>query len=200
MKEKLATGDILAVDNQIDPNTGTVTRGWLGISTQDLTADLAEKFGLKEPKGVLVADITKGGPADRAGIERGDVILAFGDMPISDAVTLRNIVADTPVGQELDVTVWRRDKRQKIRVKIGNLEEEILKMAASVKKRIGLAVEPVTPRCRSTRKRDGWKSSSCPWAGKQIDGVHHSLFLHRGYLSNSSESAPAYGHSCKNGE
>ena len=123
---------------------GKVERGWLGISIQELTPELAKSFGLATPKGALIADAMKGGPADKAGIKRGDVVLVYQDKEIPDASTLRNDVANTPVGQEVKVTVWRNGKRQEIRVNVGSLEDETKRLAASLKDRLGVVVGPVT--------------------------------------------------------
>ena len=123
---------------------GKVERGWLGVSIQELTPELAKSFGLETSKGALIADAMKGGPADKAGIERGDVVLVYRGKEISDASALRNDVANTPIGQEVNVTVWRNGKRQQIRVKVGSLEDETKRLAASLKDRLGVVVGPVT--------------------------------------------------------
>jgi serine protease Do len=124
---------------------GKVERGWLGVSIQEVTPDLAKSFGLAEPKGALIADVMKGGPADEAGLKRGDIILEYQGKEIDDAAELRNAVADTPIGEEATVTVWRDKKKLDLPVKIGSLEELRKKLAAVVKERLGVSVEPVTP-------------------------------------------------------
>jgi serine protease Do len=124
---------------------GKVERGWLGISIQEVTPDLAKSFGLAEPKGALIADVMKGGPGEEAGLKRGDVFLEYRGKEIDNAAELRNNVADTPVGKEVKVVVWREKKKVELTVKIGNLEELREKLAAVVKKRLGVAVGPVTP-------------------------------------------------------
>ena len=123
---------------------GKVERGWLGVSIQELTPELAKSFGLTTSKGALIADMMKGGPADKAGIERGDVVLVYRDKEMPNASTFRNEVANTPIGQEVNVTVWRNGKREQIRVKVGSLEEANKKLAASLKDRLGVIVGPVT--------------------------------------------------------
>src|SRR5262249_14320561 len=80
---------------------GKVERAWLGVSVQDVTFELAKAIGLEAPKGVLVSDVVKGGPADQAGIKRGDVIMAYRDKEVTDADALRNAVATTSVGQDV---------------------------------------------------------------------------------------------------
>jgi serine protease Do len=124
---------------------GKVERGWLGVSIQEVTPDLAKSFGLAEPKGALIADVMKGGPGEEAGLKRGDVILEYRGKEINNAAELRNNVADTPIGEEVKVVVWRDKKKVELTVKIGNLEELRKKLAAVVKERLGVAVGPVTP-------------------------------------------------------
>jgi serine protease Do len=123
---------------------GKVERGWLGVSIQDLTPEMAKKFGLSSSKGALVAQVVKDSPADRAGLKRGDVLLSYRGNAIPDSSTLRNEVAGTPSGQEVKVTVWRDGKQQSFTVKIGSLEDATKMLAASVRERLGVVVRPVT--------------------------------------------------------
>ncbi|WAC07815.1 MAG: Do family serine endopeptidase [Thermodesulfobacteriota bacterium] len=116
---------------------GKVERGWLGVSAQDLTPDLAQSFGLGSPKGALVAEVTKDGPADKAGIKRGDVVLAYKAKEIPDASTLRNEVANTPSGEPVKVILWRDKERKEITVTMGNLESVAKVERSSLKKRLG---------------------------------------------------------------
>jgi len=124
---------------------GKVERGWLGISIQDLTPELAQSFGLSSTKGVIVGDVTKGGPADKAGMKRGDVIVAFQGKDIVDASTLRNDVAVTAVGQNAKITVVRNGKNQDFNVTVENQQVQEKISATSLEKRLGIIVRPVTP-------------------------------------------------------
>jgi serine protease Do len=124
--------------------SGKVVRGWMGISIQDLTPDLAKSFGLQLPKGALIADVTKDGPADKAGLKKGDVILAYQGKEIDDSSALRNAVANTSPGQEATATIWRTKKKEEVRVKIGNAEELTKILVMSVKERLGAEVRPLT--------------------------------------------------------
>jgi len=90
--------------------SGRVIRGWLGVSIQDLTPELASQFGLPEPKGVLVSDVLDASPAKRAGLERGDVIVEYDGKPVETPTQLRNAVARTPVGKKAVLKVIR-DRR-----------------------------------------------------------------------------------------
>ncbi|HPD60396.1 MAG TPA: Do family serine endopeptidase [Thermodesulfobacteriota bacterium] len=116
---------------------GKVERGWLGVSAQDLTPDLAQSFGLGSSKGALIAEVTKDGPADKAGIKRGDVVLAYKGIEIPDASTLRNAVANTLIGERVTVTLWRDKKRKEIMVTVGNLESVTKIARVSLKERLG---------------------------------------------------------------
>jgi serine protease Do len=103
---------------------GKVTRGWLGVSIQSVTPELAKSFGLKEPIGALVAEVTKDGPADKAGVHRGDVITTFNGTTVKDSHELPALVARTPVGEKAEVVVLRNGKEQSISVKLGELTDQ----------------------------------------------------------------------------
>ena len=103
---------------------GKVTRGWLGVSIQSVTPELAKSFGLKEPSGALVAEVTKDSPAEKAGFERGDIIVAFNSTPIKDSHELPALVARTPVGEKAQVTILRGGKEKNLTVKLGELTDQ----------------------------------------------------------------------------
>lgn len=92
--------------------SGKVVRGWLGVSIQDLSPELAQQFGITETKGVLVSEVLDGSPAKRAGLDRGDVILEYDGRPIESPSQLRNAVARTTVGKKIAIK-YARDKRMK---------------------------------------------------------------------------------------
>jgi serine protease Do len=123
---------------------GKVVRGWLGVGMQEVTPALAESFGLPAPRGGLIAEVMKAGPAAEAGIKRGDVILEYGGLKVADASGLRNMVAGTAPGTEVKLGLWRDKKAMEVTVKIGNLEELAKKLAVIVKDRLGAEVAPVT--------------------------------------------------------
>jgi serine protease Do len=125
---------------------GKVARGWLGVNISDLKPDAAKSIGLASPKGALIADVVKGGPAAQAGLKHGDVVLSYQDKPVADASALRNEVADTPSGRQAKLTVWRDKKQQELRVTIGSTEDAVKLLSASVDQRLGLTVRPVTPK------------------------------------------------------
>jgi len=127
---------------------GAVTRGWLGVSIQDLTPQLAKYYGLKDAKGALVAEVFKGDPADKAGIKPRDVIVEVGGKKIKNSRDLSRIVAELPVGKKVDIKVIRNQKERTFQVKIAKRTEE--KEAEAVtgtegETDLGMRVSPLTP-------------------------------------------------------
>ena len=102
---------------------GETRRGWLGVSIQPVTPDIAESLGMTLARGALVAGLTPKGPAQNSGIEVGDVILRFDAKAINQMRDLPRIVAETPVGKTVEVVVRRKGKRQTISVTLGRLED-----------------------------------------------------------------------------
>ncbi|MDH4161278.1 MAG: DegQ family serine endoprotease [Nitrospirota bacterium] len=107
---------------------GKVVRGWLGVSIQNLTKDLAEHFSLKERRGALVTDVSKDSPAEKAGMKRSDVILSFNGRKVEDTTGLRNMVAETKPGSSAEVTVIREGKEKTLKVTVGELPDKEGKM------------------------------------------------------------------------
>ncbi len=125
---------------------GKVVRGWLGVMIQKITPDLKEKLGLKDEKGALVADVTAGGPAEEAGIKRGDVIVSFDGEDIKEMHDLPYIVASTPVGKKVTLELIRKGKKKSLQVKTGELkEEDESPVVSEVSPNLGLMVKVVTP-------------------------------------------------------
>jgi serine protease Do len=125
---------------------GKVVRGWLGVMIQKVTPDLKEKLNLKEEKGALVADITAGGPAEGAGIKRGDVIISFDGKEIKEMNELPFVVASTSVGKVVTVEVIRKGRTKSFQVKLGELKEEKEPQVLSkAKPKLGMTVEEITP-------------------------------------------------------
>jgi serine protease Do len=110
---------------------GYVQRGWLGVYIQPVSKDLADYFGMKEPHGALVADVVKDGPAYKAGIKRGDIIVEFNGKKVKNTEELPKIVASTPINKEVKVVILRERKKMEVKVKIGEMPES--KTEASVK-------------------------------------------------------------------
>lgn len=103
--------------------TGHVTRGWLGVAVQELTPELAQSFGLKEAKGALVSEVIPNSPAATAGLQRGDIIIAFSGKPVENVGDLPRIVAAAAVGERVPIGIVRDGKRLEIPVTVAKLEE-----------------------------------------------------------------------------
>ncbi len=101
-----------------------VRRGWLGVRIQQVTDEIADSLSIKPPRGALIAGIDDKGPAKPAGIEAGDVVVKFDGKDVKEMRDLPRIVADTPVGKDVEVIVIRKGKEEKKTVKLGRLEDE----------------------------------------------------------------------------
>ena len=129
---------------------GRVSRGWLGVSIQDVDRELAESFGLKKPGGALVAQVLKDGPADKGGIQAGDIIVKFNGQEVDLSADLPHLVGRTRAGTNATLDVVRAGKSKRLRVKIGELTDDGNPFVASAddapeeetaESRIGLTVE-----------------------------------------------------------
>jgi serine protease Do len=125
---------------------GKVERGWLGVSIRDLTPELARAVNGDRAKGALVVNVAKGGPAEKGGLKKNDVIVAYGGKDIPDSATLRNDVAQTPVGRQLSLTILRDGKKENVTVTVENLDEAAKVLAVVVKERLGAEVRLPTPK------------------------------------------------------
>ncbi|MCL5023770.1 MAG: DegQ family serine endoprotease [Nitrospirae bacterium] len=125
---------------------GKVTRGWIGISIQTVTPDLAQAMGMKEAKGALVADVVPGGPADAAGIKRGDVIIAFDGKDVKNATGLPRIVAETPIGKTVSVKLVREGKEIELKLTVQELTPERLASQMPAGANLGMSVDDIKPR------------------------------------------------------
>ena len=129
--------------------TGKVVRGWLGVMIQKITPGLKDKLKLEEEKGALVGDVTAGGPAEKAGIQRGDVIVSFDGKEIKDSSELPYRVAATSVGKVVSVEVMRKGQKKSLHVKIGELQEAAKQPSRAGKAKpgpnLGMHLEALTP-------------------------------------------------------
>ncbi len=98
---------------------GKIIRGWMGVSIQTVTPEVATALGLKAAEGALIADVVRGGPADKAGIKRGDIITAFDGSSIKRAADLSALVAQAPPGKDVSLKVLRKDNEMTVSIKIG---------------------------------------------------------------------------------
>ncbi|HUT41177.1 MAG TPA: DegQ family serine endoprotease [Gammaproteobacteria bacterium] len=129
---------------------GHVSRGWLGVLIQDVTLDLAESFGMKKPRGALVAKVLPDSPAQDAGIKVGDVIVKFNNNEVINSANLPPIVGSSEVGVKLPVEVVRDARNRTVMVTLGELPEEGEELArarapeAAQTNRLGIIVMPLT--------------------------------------------------------
>ncbi len=124
---------------------GSVTRGWLGVMIQKITPDLAKSFGLDEATGALVGDVIPDGPAAKAGLKRGDVILKFDGKDVTEMEELPKIVAATPPNSNVKVEVVRDGKKKTFDVHIDVLKDTEAPKVASKEDQLGLQVQDITP-------------------------------------------------------
>ena len=103
---------------------GKTRRGWLGVRIQSINDEIAESLGLKDQKGALVASVNEGGPAAKAGIKAGDVIVRFDGKEVNEMRRLPRVVAETAIGKPADVVIWRDGKLRTLKVEVGELQEE----------------------------------------------------------------------------
>ncbi|MBC7962451.1 MAG: Do family serine endopeptidase [Steroidobacteraceae bacterium] len=126
-------------------DSGKVTRGYLGVRFQPLTADLAKSFGLESEKGALIASVEKDTPAERAGLKAGDVILEYDGKPINDGGNeLPRFVAATPIDKKVKLSVFRDGKKQYVSIIVGKLKDgssEVSSVSSNESDKIGIAVE-----------------------------------------------------------
>ncbi len=125
---------------------GSVTRGWLGISIQDITEDIAENMKLKDTKGALVGHVFEGDPADKAGIKTGDIIIEIAGKKINDTHELMIIVAGLAVGEKVPVKVLRDGKEKTFTALVGERKEEKeIAYKGKTREYYGMTVQEITP-------------------------------------------------------
>jgi serine protease Do len=142
--------------------TGRVARGWLGVRIQSVTPEIAESLGLPDAEGALVASVTPGGPAADSDIRPGDVIVRFDGKKIERMRGLPRIVAETEIGKEVVVDIWRRGETVQVNVTLGELpsDEELAQMSETGTDpgpvdraeitALGMTVAAITPELRET--------------------------------------------------
>jgi serine protease Do len=128
--------------------SGSVTRGWLGVTIQDVTPELAEYYGLEDAKGAIVGDVFEGDPADKAGIQPKDVIIEVDGKPIEDSRDLSRVIAATKVGDTVRIKVLREGKERTFRIEVAKRtddKETLAKGNAEEGSALGMVVSPLTP-------------------------------------------------------
>ena len=145
---------------------GRVRRGWIGVSYQSVTDDIADSFGLDKARGVLVANVTADGPAAQAGIKRNDIILSFGGQDVADLRHFPRLVANARVGSTVDTVVWRQGKQQTLKLKIGE-QDQAEKQNASA--------QGSNPSGKKAPERDGAVTSTVEQLGLTLQKVSDQL-------------------------
>jgi len=131
---------------------GRVTRGWLGVSIQPLTPELAHEFGAKDPKGVLVNEVVSDSPAAKAGVQRGDILLEFDGKKLEGPGDLQRAVGLFAPDQVTKLKVWREQKEVALEVKIGQAPDERetqKRLGGGSRSLLGLEARPITPEVAS---------------------------------------------------
>jgi serine protease Do len=130
-------------------NHGAVSRGQLGVTVQGLTSDLAASLGLHDVSGALVSDVAKDSPAEKAGFERGDVIVSVDNRPVSDGNTLRNQIASTRPGTSLAIGIVRDGEQKTLHARLRELQTAKANVddgsPSAEAGRLGLALQPLNP-------------------------------------------------------
>jgi serine protease Do len=124
---------------------GKVVRGYLGVLIQKVTPEIAESLGMDKSTGALVANVSKDGPAEKAGIKVGDIIVEFDGKEVRDSADLPIIVARTPVDKKVRMKVLRDKKEMTLNVAVGELKDEEVVATAPEKGELGLTVQRLTP-------------------------------------------------------
>lgn len=143
--------------------TGKVTRGRLGVAIAEVTKDVAESLGLAKSQGVLISSVEAGGPADKAGLEPGDIVVRFNNVPVNKGSDLRRMIGSTKPGTKATVTVWRKGVNRDIAVTIAEMESEKPARARGEKRgkpeapvnALGLTVVDLTDAQRKELRVDG---------------------------------------------
>ena len=135
---------------------GKVSRGWLGVVIQEMTADLAESFGLDQPRGALVSQVQEDSPAQKAGLQASDVILTFNGKTVESSSDLPRMVGLAKPGTNVPMQVWRKGKTQQLNVVLGELpaEEKLAGKTSKAFSRGGLALSELSTEQRSALELD----------------------------------------------
>lgn len=133
-------------------DTGKITRGWLGVAIQELTKELAESFGMENTHGALIAGVEKGGPADKGGLEAGDVITKFDGEKITTSSDLPRVVGVTKPSKLVSVVILRKGRVKELNFRVGEMPSEGIQIAQNSKtptkdeaNKVGLTLKALTP-------------------------------------------------------
>ena len=158
----------------------TVRRGWLGVRIQAVTDEIAESLGLDKARGALVASVNDNGPAQAAGIQPGDVILSFDGKTVTDMRRLPRLVAETPVGKTVPVTVWRK-RRENDAAGQGRQARRERQQQAAPRSR---------PKEQAAEGQAGDRQDARPDAVEHHAGAEGKILAHRRSRASSSSMSP----------
>jgi serine protease Do len=150
--------------------SGKVTRGRIAVAIGEVTKDVADSLGLPKAEGAMVSSVEAGGPADKAGVQAGDIILKFNNLPVDSATDLPRMVGDTKPGTKASLTIWRKGKTHVLPVTIAEMQPDKpnkpVPKAPPPRSRaantLGIAVSDITPEQMKTLKLHN---------GVQVDAV-----------------------------
>jgi serine protease Do len=163
---------------------GKVVRGWLGVAVQELTNSLAKSLNSKGTKGALVTGVTKGGPAEKAGIKKGDVIVSFDGIPIEGGNDFRNRLAASRVGRTVEIVLLRKGEMLTIQASIAAYKPTPLQTAAELRGKLGIEVKEISnleARRRRMENREGVlltkidPNSPADRAGLEVGDIIHQI-------------------------
>jgi len=163
---------------------GKVVRGWLGITVQELTNSLAKSLNSKGTKGALVTGVAKGGPAEKAGIRKGDVIVSFDGIPLEGANDFRNRIAASRVGKTVEIGLLRKGTMLKIQAPIAAYKPTPLQTASELRSKLGIEVKEISnleARRRRLETREGVlltkvdPNSPADRAGLEVGDIIHQI-------------------------
>ena len=158
----------MQVSSQLQ-TSGHVTRGKIGVTIQHVTQGLSDSFGLPQPEGALVSSVEKGGPAEKAGVEPGDVILKLNGQPLNNSEELPVLVAGMTPGSSVNLEIWRNHGAKNLTVTLGALEDKRTAANGAPREqggKLGLAVRPLSPdEQRQSNTKGGLRGRTCHWPG-----------------------------------
>jgi serine protease Do len=176
---------------------GNVERGWLGVTVQPIDEKLAKSFGLKEPKGALIADVIKGDPADKAGVKAGDIVIAIDGKPVNTHKDLINIIGHFLPNKTVKLTLIRDGKEKIIKVKLGLRKDRKVASNNAINKNAIISVQTLTEQEKKTYGVDNGvkvvnvKSNSAAYeAGVRTGNV--IVWINRKTITNANEFYKVY--------
>jgi len=163
---------------------GKVTRGWLGVTIQDVDENIARGLGLDTPEGVLVGTVVEKGPAEKAGVKTGDVIRKINGRTVENTIELRNRIASTPPGSDVQLDLWRDGRNVEVKVRLSELpgQELAAEEREDMSDRLGFTVSPLTPELVERYRLSGDRGEEIVVSGVLQGGNAYRAGLREGDL------------------